>query len=185
MAVCQIDLLERQRNDEGIQIVLRNMPKTIYDTYIRIFQEIPEDDRQFVRSTLEMICGHDMVYETYPYQSRVFVSELLPWVEADLQNGNNTSHQYGYDGTDLGDLCGCLVDSRLSDWPVRPHGEIQEPADAAKDPRNLVVRLAHYTVREFLESQRIRDSSVNFFALSRASIVTEFSLNIMRPCLSH
>ncbi|KAK6334742.1 hypothetical protein TWF718_010190 [Orbilia javanica] len=120
-----------------------------------------------------MICGHNKTFCDWAHSSsRLFLSTLLSWVESDID--------YSDDGTELKELCGCLVDTELSsdaqDSRLQNGGESIVNAN----PQSTIIKLAHFTVQEYLESEHIKDSDVKFFALSSSSTVTDFSLNIMR-----
>ncbi|KAK6330000.1 hypothetical protein TWF718_003427 [Orbilia javanica] len=176
LAVCQIDLLERQRTQQGIQSTLESLPETIYDTYDQIFQSIPRNDWHFVRSILKMIFGHDIVSQAY-LSPTLYLSVLLSWVELDIQNSD-------YNSADLEELCGCLVNISLPDHNTSFGGGSQNGKSSIPVLESAIVSLAHFTVREFLESEHIKKSPVRFFKLSKASTATEFSFNIMRRVCS-
>jgi len=48
-ADCQVQAIERLRDPAQLPATLENLPRDLNETYIRIFEAIPETDRQSVR----------------------------------------------------------------------------------------------------------------------------------------
>lgn len=92
-----------------------------------------------------------------------------------------------YDVELLRDLCGCLID-------VQPRivGEVdlEDPKDregskvAAETEIVEVISCAHYTVKEYLYSERVRSSSAAYFALDDKEVHLEFSTSIFSQALN-
>ncbi|KAF5709363.1 ankyrin repeat [Fusarium mundagurra] len=64
-AECQIQAIERLRDQSKLQQLLSNLPKDLSETYVRIFEAIPEDDRPLVRRILNWIIGHSQAAWIY------------------------------------------------------------------------------------------------------------------------
>lgn len=158
-AVCQIDVLQRLGRQKDIKMAISNLPKTLDETYERIFQLIPEEDQQFVKLALIMICGNDD-FRPFPLME----NQLLEAVLFNLHSGDSDEEDDDYVGfytsDTLRDRCGCLI-------------------SLTNNNDKTFVALAHYTVREFLYSDRISRSSSATFALSDAlvRITTHKTLN--------
>lgn len=126
-----------------------NLPRSLDETYERIFQIIPEEERQFVQSALLIICGNNDFRPT-PISSNTLLKAIIFRL-----NSNEIEEPSFYDRSALRDRCGCLISLTVF-----------------KDTEH--VSLAHYTVKEYLYSDRIRHSPVSLFALSRELVWTEF-----------
>ncbi|KAF4439310.1 ankyrin repeat [Fusarium acutatum] len=64
-AECQIQAIERLRDQSKLPQLLSNLPKDLSETYIRIFEAIPEDDRPLFRRILTWIIGHSQAAWMY------------------------------------------------------------------------------------------------------------------------
>lgn len=156
---CQIRAIERVRDENQLHSALQNLPQDLNETYIRIFDAIPETDWQFVRHVLVWICGH----ERAPWLERTALDMglLLSAVAYELYGA---SSKCVLDSDDLQDLLGCLV--TLETQNGRP-----------------AVSLAHYTVLEFLTSAHILQTGVAFFSLSIEAIESEFAVSVLRQAI--
>src|SRR6202012_6250483 len=64
-AICQLDILKRLRADVStIRAALSNLPKTLDETYERIFLGIPEDDWLSVQHVFHWMVYHNDLFET-------------------------------------------------------------------------------------------------------------------------
>lgn len=162
-AVCQIDVLQRLGRQKDVKIAISNLPKTLDETYERILQLIPEEDQQFVKLAMVMICGNDE-FRPFPLTA----NQLLEAVLFNLHSGDSDEEDDDYVGfytcDTLRDRCGCLISL------------------TNKDDRTFVA-LAHYTVREFLYSDRIASSTSATFALSDALVQTTVHKTLNRIVL--
>src|SRR5947207_4392575 len=62
-AVCQIDALQRLKCERHIvKNALENLPRTLDETYDRIFLRIPEEERLFVYHALQWISYHNELH---------------------------------------------------------------------------------------------------------------------------
>lgn len=193
-AECQIDALERLRNETQIRQALSNLPKDLAETYVRIFEAIPEQDRQFVRRVLIWIRGHEMA--PWIEDQGIRASLLLSAASYDPDEPESLPRYQGYDCNYLKELCGCLITVSAAagtghPTPILPShdGEFRD-TDAHEDEQkstaagiDLVVFLAHYTVTEFLFSEFIFETKVSYFALSEETALLEFASSVLRQAL--
>ena len=182
---------------------IKNLPKDLAETYVRIFEAIPEPDRPVVRRVLIWICGH----ADAPWLTDVGINAnvLLPAALYDVYGRGFETRAFLYDWEYLQYLCGCLITSEIltstelknKDGFLRE--ESLEPSPDCCRNQQLIdhqigtrdnqeitlvrVSLAHYTVKEFLASAPILQSSVSYFAMSDASIGAEFAAAIVRQAL--
>ncbi|KAI8629156.1 hypothetical protein F5Y19DRAFT_91780 [Xylariaceae sp. FL1651] len=189
---CQLQVLERLRSEEQIVEALQKLPKDLAEVYTRVFEDIPENDRPFVRRTLIWISGHQQA--PWLVDRGISASVLLPAVAYDLNHEKLTSSPFIYTLDDLEELCGCLITiSRATNTVViDSHNALSPTADETKgrihqghldDHDNFFINLAHYTVAEFLSSSMIHETSVSYFALSNEEISTEFTRSVIRQAL--
>ncbi|KAI1317488.1 hypothetical protein F5Y16DRAFT_406622 [Xylariaceae sp. FL0255] len=149
-AVCQLDVLKRMRNQQQIRDALRTLPKDLFATYERILTEIPEENKQFARTALALMCS-----DTKIPSAEILVSACL----FKIPFGDIAA----YNVLTLGEVCGCLVE-------ISP---MNRPKDGAFPPYEEEihrVKLAHYTVKEFLFAPSTAQGPVAFFALSNETV---------------
>jgi hypothetical protein len=143
-AVCQLDILRRLNHQSKIREAIKSLPKTMDETYERIFSYIADEEKEFVRRTLHWICFHDLLWKgIVPLPANLLIDACIF-----LDGGKNrsTSDEYLYDLETLKDSCGCLVSFTFD-----------------KKGHSQLANIAHYTVREFLESDR--SSSTSWFSI--------------------
>lgn len=120
------------------------------ETYERIFLEISEDERLFVRRCLAWIGVHNELYD-----DGIPCAILLQALEFDAEEASKANDGHFYDEESLRDICGCLLHvSPGVGFKLDFHAGLVQ-----------VVSFAHYTVREFLESDRISTSAAAYFRL--------------------
>jgi hypothetical protein len=162
-AVCQIDVLQRLKpSSRSILNALANLPRTLDETYERIFLGIPNDDRLFVHHVLRWIYYYNDERRVY-YRGDFPCSILLHAIERSTSHLSNGRQDFLYDEEVLRELCGCLI--------VITSEELFWNMDTAAP----TVTFAHYTVLEFLLSARIFNSPVAFFGIEKESTVVDFT----------
>ncbi|KAF5622406.1 heterokaryon incompatibility protein het-E-1 [Fusarium sp. NRRL 25303] len=150
-AECQIQAIERLRDQSKLQQLLSNLPKDLSETYARIFEAIPEDDRPFVRRVLIWIIGHSQA--AWLYDVGVNANLLLSAVAYEHfgyeTEGQNSIIDFEY----LQEICSCLITVRYVPGDIfdsRQEDSTGLQAREATGGQDLYVSLAHYTVLEFL-----------------------------------
>ena len=162
--VCQIDSLQRLRCDVDIIIrALATLPRTLDETYERIFLQVPEEARIFVYHALKWIYAHNELHN-----NNISCAILLQAVQKTASELAPSTYAYHLDEELLRDFCGCLVsvsrDSRI--YNTIPNGLKYQL---------LTVSFAHYTVLEFLNSSRMRNGPACFFAFGQESAKLEYA----------
>lgn len=144
-ALCQLDILRRLKHKTKIREAIRNLPKTLDETYERIYSYIPPEDRELVRHCLRWIMFHNTIwYSNIALSATVLVSSYQRYALEDT-----TAESLVSDLEMIKDSCGCLLSYQQDD----------------KGSEAWNITLAHYTVREFLESDRARSGQSAFFAM--------------------
>lgn len=145
----------------SISNVLANLPRTLDETYERIFLGIPDDDRLFVHHVLKWIYYYNDGRRVF--RGDIPRSILLQAIERSTSHLSNSQQDFLYDEEALRELCGCLIVIA----PKRLF--LCEREDAS------TVTFAHYTVLEFLQSTRIFNSPVAFFGIEKSSTAIDFT----------
>ena len=117
-----------------------SLPKTMDETYERIFSYIPDEEKELVRHTLHWACFHDFLWKgLVPLPANLLIDSFIA---IDQKRSRLSSDEYLYDLETLRESCGCLVSFAFDE-----EGQSQS------------TNIAHYTVREFLESDRLSRTS--------------------------
>ena len=141
-AVCQIDSLQRLKCErKTIQKALKNLPKTLNETYDRIFLAVPEEERLFVEHAIQWIAHYNELYGGQGIPCEV----LIQATEASMLSLTGNQNERFYDKDTLREVCGCLID-------VSPE-DLHETSVNYHYTYNSV-SFAHYSVREYLDSTR-------------------------------
>ena len=141
-AACQLDILRRVHHRSKIREAIKTLPETLDETYERIFSYITAtEERGLVRHALHMVCFHDFLWRGEGcLPSRLLLSSYSAFRnEEDVASPDDLL----CDLATLRDVCGCLVTFSQRD----------NPGQNAKAEEETAI-IAHYTVREFLESSR-------------------------------
>ncbi|CAO2649625.1 Nn.00g070100.m01.CDS01 [Neocucurbitaria sp. VM-36] len=155
-AVCQLDHLQRLKCDgQIIRNALATLPKTLDETYERIFNDIPKDERPFARHALQWICFHQDMYKHYHPMS---LQVLMAATEISVCKKVPQESDFEYDAERLRNMLGCLI---------------------TVDEQGLVF-LAHYTVKEYLESQRISESATSYFGTGQEATIKDCMRTILQ-----
>ncbi|KAK5655882.1 hypothetical protein OQA88_5421 [Cercophora sp. LCS_1] len=192
--VCQMQTLERIREESQLILALNSLPKDLDEAYTQLFQSIPDQDRLFVRQVLLWIVGHASSGRLR--DNGIHIDVLVAAVCDDLRH--ITGKTYRYTPEDVRELCGSLITVTERDLPftdflgelrfnLSPEGEliISKEKHDQPTPRGHFVKLAHYTVMEFLASDRIAASPVREFSLAAsANIKSEFHRSVLRQSLT-
>ncbi|KAG4262097.1 hypothetical protein FPRO03_10970 [Fusarium proliferatum] len=184
-AECQIQAIERLRDQSKLQLLLSNLPKDLSETYVRIFEVIPEDDRPLVRRVLTWIIGHSQA--AWLYDVGVNANLLLSAVTYEHFGyeieGQNSIIDFEY----LQEICSCLITVRYVPGDIfdsRQEDSTGLQAEEATGEQDLYVSLAHYTVLEFLVSPHVFQPNFAFFAMSPELIRLKFAKSVLKQALS-
>ena len=160
-AVCQIDAFRRLKCERSVvEKALANLPKTLDETYDRIFLTIPEEERLFVHHALQWIYYHNELYdgEGIPY------AVLLQGVGKSTAGRSASQNERFYDKETLRELCGCLINVTLEGSDFH----------RIRGYHILTVSFAHYTVREYLDSTRISKNSTVYLTACKENLKQNF-----------
>jgi len=132
-AAGQIDILRRLHHQSKIRAAIKTLPRDLDETYKRIFSLIAPEEHDLVRHALHLVCFHDWLWGgKTPLLSQLILDSYSIFQED--TDHTDDPNDVMYDLETLKDACGCLITFRNT------------PSETAI--------IAHYTVREFLESSR-------------------------------
>lgn len=168
--MCQIDILQRLKPDRGtITKALESLPRTLDETYERIFLQIPDEARLFVHHALKWIHAHNKLYG-----NQISAPVLIQAVSRSTAEIDSSVHDYRHDEDRLREYCGCLIS--VTSQAHRWGGGVCVPTN--------VVSFAHYTVLEFLNSARIRIGPASWFAVDKELVKLEFAKMVLLEALN-
>ena len=161
--MCQIDALQRLKCERDVvQKALANLPETLDETYDRIFLSVPKEEQVFVHHALQWIFYHNELYDGDGIPCAV----LLQGVKRSTVGLTANQHERFYDKETLRELCGCLI-SISQEKTTDSLGEKTERT-------TLAVSLAHYTVREYLDSNRVSKNSAVYLVNCKENLKQNF-----------
>jgi len=150
--VCQLDALQGCLKPRQIRVALKSLPKTLDETYARILANIPEEHSEDARRILQCL-----VSAFYPLDLKE-VAEIVainpsegPIIDLDNKL---------CDPQDVLTICSSLVS-------VIPSTRVIITDDYAKEDKFSVqeLRLAHYSVKEYLISNRVESALAPMYSI--------------------
>ncbi|OBT58918.1 hypothetical protein VE04_00567, partial [Pseudogymnoascus sp. 24MN13] len=173
-AACQLDALGKCRNRLALRNSLKTLPPTLDATYDRILCAINEEDSEYAVRILRWLA----------FSSRPLLLEEVSEVVAIDTNRDPMFDQDEVleDPSDVLDICSSLITITTTDNIYR---DFPQASDFGCVPSGRVVGLAHYSVKEYLisnrsrppraEKYRIQDVSCNeFLAISCLGYLFQF-----------
>ncbi|OBT82577.1 hypothetical protein VE02_08684 [Pseudogymnoascus sp. 03VT05] len=142
-AVCQLDALGKCRNRLALRNSLRTLPPTLDETYDRILCAISDEDSEYAVRILSWLA----------FSSRPLLLEEVSEVVAIDTNRDPmfSRDEVLEDPSDVLDICSSLITITTT---VDIMGDFLRVSDFGYVPSGKVVGLAHYSVKEFLISER-------------------------------
>ncbi|KAF4339648.1 ankyrin repeat [Fusarium beomiforme] len=184
-AECQIQAIERLRDQSKLQQLLSNLPRGLSETYTRIFEAIPEEDRPLIRRILVWIIGHSQ--SPWIYHVGVNAKLLLSAVTYEYLGCEANNQNSIIDLEYFQEICSCLITVRHVPGDIFDTLLEESPGSQAKvgtDGEDLYVSLTHYTVLEFLLSPHVSQTNFAFFAMSSELIRLEFARTVFKQALA-
>jgi hypothetical protein len=144
------------------------LPRTLDETYARIFLEIPDEARLAVHHALKWVYAHNELHK-----NNIPSPNLIQAVQRSISGFDSRIYEYDYNIDLLRELCGCLISVSPQDrWGA-----------FAEFSLTAAVAFAHYTVLEFLDSARIQTGPASFFAVDKETVKLEFAKMVMLEAL--
>jgi hypothetical protein len=146
-AFCQLDVLGRLNSASEIRKALKRLPETLDETYERILNSIPAENCKYAHRALQLL-SFDSGIDS--------LSELAEAVIVDDEQCSFSLEDRFLNPEDLLEICTCLVTFAKGDEPE--------------------VRLAHYTVKEYLTSERIRATTFRISDVAATEYAAKISI---------
>ncbi|KAI9776989.1 MAG: hypothetical protein M1839_009133 [Geoglossum umbratile] len=144
--VCQLAVLRNCLKLPALRQKLKELPETLDETYDRILLSIPKDCYQEAHAVLQWL-----TYSRRPMS----LAEVAEAISVDRDNQIFDPENRMLDVSSILNICSSLVTllERKTTFGVVQTEEMRE------------LRLAHYSVKEYLVSKRIQESKANRFAV--------------------
>jgi ankyrin repeat protein len=171
--VCQLDLIKNCMQPTSVRKKLKDLPKTLEETYDRILATIPEETWQIARAALLLLA-----YSLRPLTLRELAEAMV--VDIKDQCFDPKEHRLN-DHRDALEICSSLVtvfkvkNDRSSSWLVEKD-EIERKHFASTQEIETV-QFAHFSVKEYVVLQRSKAvSPFNFSDTIAHRHIAEISL---------
>jgi hypothetical protein len=173
---CQFKSLQScSRSEYHLDRMLRSLPESLDETYERMLCNIDNHAIEDARRVLSLLC-----FASRPLK----VQELIDGMAVEILNGVGLNQKRRLqDANDIHGICPGLIEIGLDST------SLTEALDEEHGPHFVpTVRMAHFLVQEYLESERIRHQRAAIFSLSSATAHSEISqvclLYLLEPALS-
>lgn len=157
-AACQLDVLSGCLSLGKLRQSLDSLPETLDETYDRILCKI---DPLFKREVLHILQW--LTYSLRPL-SLDEVAEVIAF-DVDSDDKFNDENRLA-EPEDVLNICSSLVISVETDSDDDQKDNEAYDSPATSTPKATMVRLAHFSVKEYLVSDRIRTGSAAFFSVN-------------------
>ena len=140
------------RSENYLDNLLNSLPRSLDETYERILCSIDDSIIKDARRILTLLC-----FAARP----LTVLELIDGVAVEINSARLDSKSRLRDADDLLEICPGLIDIDLStnnNNSTGIYGSFEQPIQ--------IVRIAHFSVQEYLESERIQRQKTANFSLS-------------------
>ncbi|KAK1918627.1 hypothetical protein CFE70_001353 [Pyrenophora teres f. teres 0-1] len=161
-AVCQLDTLAKCRNLVMLRNSLGTLPQTLDQTYDRILTAISKEDCVYAMRILQWL-----TFSARPLSVTEVAEVVAIDVARDLAFNRD---EVLVDPLEALDICSSLVTITKNE------------EDGRLEPTQQIIALAHYSVKEFLVSDRIRQGSAIQYSMQEAtcqSAITRGSLKYL------
>ena len=158
--VCQLESIRKCIRLDGLRKTLASLPKTLNETYARILLSIEEDHRRDAHRALQWLC-----FSARPLR----LAEMVEVLAINLnEEPGFAPEQRLPDPRDIITICSSLVSIVSSTTEESGHGQVVPE-----------VRLAHFSVKEYLLSDQLPAAVVSYFKFHAAPAHT----TIAQACL--
>ena len=181
--VCQIECLRKCLKLGSLQKTLHTLPKTLEDTYDRILRDIDEEYQADASKILQWLC-----FSTRPIK----LQEMVEVLAFDIEDGPVfRPEQRLPDPLSILTICSTLVTMTIeapgdSVPSLEEHTSDDSMPALEEEVSNPVfetrtLRLAHYSVKEYLTSERRRSTPLDRFCFASDKI----NSSIAKACLTY
>ncbi|KAL9593261.1 MAG: hypothetical protein Q9179_005989 [Wetmoreana sp. 5 TL-2023] len=172
---CQFKSLQLcPRSKYYLDKTLRSLPESLDQTYERLLSGIDHSWAGDLKRILNLLC-----FASRPLK----VSELIDTIAVEINEPIQFNHERRLgDADDIREIGSGLIEINSEKWS-------HDPFDPRySDPEGTFVRLAHFSVQEYLTSGRIKEHRASSFALdyrlAHEEIARIFLVYLLQPSLS-
>ena len=181
-AACQLDSLKKCLSLKSVQKALKSLPKTLDETYERVLQEIDEEYQHVALEALRWLCFSEEILKINELAEAAVFSAVVqaPSKEKPFDVGFDPNERIQDPLDILGILSGLVItrspaqrtflgesnDRNLS-TPFEGDNDREETARPLDVAERSEIILAHFSVKEYLVSGRLR-SQVQHFAIDKS-----------------
>ncbi|KAH0547714.1 hypothetical protein FGG08_000204 [Glutinoglossum americanum] len=161
-AVCQLDALGNCRSLYEIRKALASLPRTLDDTYARILLNISEEDSQNALKILQWL-----VYSARPLQ----IEEVAEVIAVDAEGNPRFDFEKRFsEPREVLTICSSLVTTTAEETVVH-HSKAS----------GMQIRLAHFSVREYLVSELIQTGPAYRYSIREIHA----NISIAETCIAY
>ncbi|RYP10643.1 hypothetical protein DL764_000527 [Monosporascus ibericus] len=156
-AACQIEAIRPLPTSREVERALEILPDTLDETYERVLAAVPPQCRRFTRNILMLLCAPRLGV----HEIELFFGNPQTLVEAAILAPGTESSSQGtilFNERVMKETLGCLIS--VPDPPET------FSFDVIGYPTFRDIRIAHFTVKEYLLSDRIASGPMSYFAVS-------------------
>jgi hypothetical protein len=177
LVACQLDVLRKCFSPAELTKALKSLPRTLYETYDRMLSSILEEHRRDALRVLQCLA---FSVRTISLQEAV---EVLA-TDADVEDGPLfDARRRLWDSRDIVAICSSLVTIVVPAVNTHDREDGIEPASTAGFTGREELRLAHFSVREYLVSEHLRKSDVGLSWFHFNKRIADTS--IAKTCLAY
>ena len=160
---CQLDSLRKCLKLDALRKALNTMPKTLDETYDRILSNLDEDYEEYALKIFQWLC-----FSKRPMRIDEMVEVLA--VES-TDDCRFSPEQRLPDPHDILTICSTLVSVAT----------VATKDTSTQNPGAEELRLAHFSVKEYLISERLKKTSMHCYYIAPSSA----NFSIVKSCLAY
>ena len=155
---CQLDSLRNCLNLSGLQKALASLPGTLDDTYTRILCNIDEEHSEYAFKILQRL-----TYSARPLE----LEEVAETIAIDVKGNPRVNPENRFpEPRDIFSICSSLISLE---------------SQTSGDNDSVIVGLAHFSVKEYLVSERILQGKARRYSIQENSA----NISIYNDCLAY
>lgn len=170
--VCQIDVLRQCRRVSMLRDALKDLPEDLDATYNRILSSIPKRDHKDAVAALQLLAVSNCA---------ISVADVAEAVVVDPDSCFFDPNDRLPDHFDIVDILSSLVTCSSRLIPMRNNKALSDASRYAGAELATEIRLAHYSVKEYIMSNRIRQGKESCFYISQY----EAQKSVAEMCLTY
>jgi hypothetical protein len=166
-AVCQLDTIKKCLTPAMVRAELKRMPQTLHQTYDRILQAVDEMHQPFVQNALRWLAFASRPLTLQELSEASVIDPESDEFDLELSRLNDESL--------ILELCGTLITSSKMTYVRGTDDWLSEKVNieygwtwlhSSDSHEFVVVSLSHYSVKEYIESQKAQNTALANYRVS-------------------